>query len=194
MRNLKKSRITSTPRICNYFLDHLPLTARLLQALDLAPYEVERLGDGRYSLKDGEGIEATFRLIHRDGPERVYFFKGSYRPFPRVEIRGKGIVWMRYRLRGEDMLEAGGLAYFRADHRAVHYVSKLLDPVIGRMVDEKIRKIMEGAITLAELSMKDPAGFCEEIEATGRIGEEDLKAFRKAFCRRKGRMAAPVAY
>ena len=76
-------------------LDRPPLTAALINRLDIGLYTSEARGPDRFWGDDGEGTKGIVQLVYQDRTSRIYYLEGSHDSRLLPSIAGKAVVFLR---------------------------------------------------------------------------------------------------
>jgi hypothetical protein len=144
---------------CN-LLDRAPLTAALINRLDLALYKSEVRGPGRFWGYDGEGTEGIIQLVYQDRTSRIYYLEGSHDSRLLPHITGKAVVFLRMKqvkdADGMEAMDSTMVAYSKLDNRVLSGLVSLLRPLIGGTVTRKLGKGVEIVNRLSHLMRQRP--------------------------------------
>ena len=135
-------------------LDRPPLTAALINRLDIGLYTSEARGPDRFWGDDGEGTKGIVQLVYQDRTSRIYYLEGSHASRLLPNIAGKAVVFLRMDSvkdgEGIEVVDSTMASYTKLDNRILSGVAALLRPLIGAVVE---RKLMKGIATVNRLSL-----------------------------------------
>jgi hypothetical protein len=135
-------------------LDRPPLTATLINRLDIGLYTSEARGPGRFWGNDGEGTKGIVQLAYQDHTSRIYYLEGSHDSRLLPNIAGKAVVFLRMDsvkdADGVEAMDSTMVSYMRLDNRILSGVVTLLRPIIGGTIK---RKLSKGVETVNQLSL-----------------------------------------
>ena len=135
-------------------LDRPPLTAALINRLDIGLYTSEARGPDRFWGDDGEGTKGIVQLVYQDRTSRIYYLEGSHDSRLLPNIAGKAVVFLRMDSvkdgEGIEAVDSTMASYTKLDNRLLSGVAALLRPFIGAVVE---RKLIKGIKTVNRLSL-----------------------------------------
>lgn len=160
-----------------YLLDHPWTTALLVKGLGLGNYTVTRQSPTQFWAADGDGTQGVFTLLHQDPAVRIYYITGEHqgRIFP--VIRAKAVLFLSIRPGGAREAEPGVethlVSYIRLDNPVLNGLVRLLRPLIGDAVAQKLTDGMNATVQLGTLIAQDPARILREVQALPMLGMEE---------------------
>lgn len=166
-------------------LDRPPLTAALINRLDLGVYKSEMRGPGRFWGNDGEGTEGIVQLVYQSRTARIYYLEGSHESRLLPNITGKAVVFLKMdQVKDGDGMEAMDstmVAYARLDNRLISGVVTLLRPFIGGTVKRKLTKGVETVNRLSVLMRLHPDRVLFEAMDPPALPDEDVAFVKQAL-------------
>ena len=130
--------------VYRYLLDRPPMTAALMNRLDLSLYKSEARGPGRVWANDGEGTEGLIELVYQDSVNRVYYVEGTHTSLVLPDITGKAVVFVRMNPiqdgQGYGAVETTLVAYAKLNSRVLAGLVSLVRPLISNTVARKLTK------------------------------------------------------
>jgi hypothetical protein len=171
-----------------HLLDHPPLTAALINRLDLADYKAEMRGPGRWWGNDGEGTAGMVQLVYQDRAIRVYYLEGTHRS-RLLDVSGKAVVFLRMGTvkepSGLEAMENTLVVYTMLDNRVLSGLASLLRPLVGATVIRKLRKGVDVVNRLGLEIRQRPERVLFEATDPPPLPDEDV-AFLKQVLGGKG--------
>ncbi|MEK7237445.1 MAG: hypothetical protein AAB242_12520 [Nitrospirota bacterium] len=168
-----------------YFLDHPPMTAAVVNRLNLGVYRAELRGPGRYWGSDGEGTEGMVELVYQDRTSRVYYLEGSHdsRFFPR--IAGKAVVLLRMNpvtdSNGIEAMDSTLVSYTRLDNRLLAGIVSLLRPLAGSAVTRKLAKGVDTVNRLSQVMRQQPDQVVSEVTKSPALSFDEVAFLKHAL-------------
>jgi hypothetical protein len=166
-------------------LNHPPMTAALINRLDLALYRAEQRGPGRYWGSDGEGTEGIVELVYQDRATRIYYLEGTHESRVLPPLSGKAVIFLRmHRLseaNGIEAMETTMVSYTRLDNRVLSGIASLLRPLIGGTVTRKLAKGVETVNQLSRIMRREPDRVMFEALDPPPFGDDEVVLLRQAL-------------
>ena len=167
-----------------HLLDHPPLTAALINRLDLADYKAEMRGPGRWWGNDGEGTEGMVQLVYQDRAIRVYYLEGTHRS-RLLNVSGKAVVFLRMGTvkepSGLEAMENTLVVYTMLDNRVLSGLASLLRPLVGATVIRKLRKGVDVVNRLGLEIRQRPERVLFEATDPPPLPDEDVAFLKQAL-------------
>ncbi len=166
-------------------LDRPPLTATLINRLDLGLYKSEMRGPGRFWGNDGEGTEGIVQLVYESRTARIYYLEGSHESRLLPNITGKAVVFLKMDqvtdADGMEAMDSTMVSYARLDNRFLSGVVTVLRPFIGGTVKRKLTKGVETVNRLSVLMRLHPDRVLFEAMDPPALPDEDVAFVRQAL-------------
>ncbi|MBC7839529.1 MAG: hypothetical protein H7Y39_12950 [Nitrospiraceae bacterium] len=147
-------RIGLSASLYRQLLDRPPLTAALINRLEIGLYTSETRGPDHFWGDDGEGTKGIVQLVYQDRTSRIYYLEGSHDSRWLPNIAGKAVVFLRMDSvkdgKGIEAVDSTMASYTKLDNRILSGVAALLRPLIGAVVE---RKLIKGVETVNRLSL-----------------------------------------
>lgn len=138
-----------------YLLDHPPMTAALINRLDLGLHRSQERGPGRFWGDDGEGTTGIVELVYQDRTNRIYYVEGAHEGSLLPHVTGKAVVFLRMKpvhdAQGNDSVDTTLVAYTKLDSRILAGLVSLIRPLVGSTV---ARKLTQGTHVVTRLGQK----------------------------------------
>jgi len=168
--------------VYDFLLDRPVLTSLLVRNLHLAGYRFTRLGPDRWHGDDAQGAEGEIQSLYQDATRRVYHVKGSHRGRLFPAITGEAIVMLNYQAKvgpdGREYIETGIITYSKIDNPVLAVVVRLLQPVLRRVVNDKLTNAFAIFQRLGEVMAADPEQVYRQVETAPEAGAADVEALR----------------
>ncbi len=166
----------------DFLLDHPVLTSLLVRNLALADYRVSRAGPNTWNGDDGQGAEGLITPLYQDTTRRVYHIKGTHRGRFFPLITGEAIVMLNYHAKavadGREHVETRIIAYSRLDNPVLAMLVRVLQPILRRVVNDKLTRAFIIVHKLGELMASDPEQVYRQVEITPEVDPADVEALR----------------
>jgi hypothetical protein len=177
---------TSLPEpVYVYLLDHPPVTALLINRLDLGLYQVESRGPGRYWGNDGEGAEGRIELVYQDRTNRMYYLEGSYESRLLPHLTGKAVVLLTMQPvkepNGTESVDTTMVTYTRLDNRVLSGIVSLLRPLVGGTVTRKLMKGVDTVNRLGDVMRREPDRVLFEATDPPGLPEDQVAALQQVL-------------
>lgn len=191
-REIKGFKFPSRKEVYEYLLDHPDFAAAVSRALKLSKYQIKKEGDEYWAHdsfydKDGRlrGVKGSFRVIYADQGKRIYFAQGTYdvkRWLPTAHVRAVFVLEFQHRLDEEGSYVENNLSgYARIDNPFLHFILKILKPLVSKGMEKKIAKTFTMAANVSEQAYRDPSAFSRQLEESQEISPEQLEEFRRVL-------------
>jgi hypothetical protein len=141
-------------------IDAPEITASAGRQLQLARYEVQRLGDDRYRADDGSGARGEYLVLVRERARRVMLSRGSHTGRIVGTITGIGLTELRFEARDGQVAQRLS-AWVIIDNRLAALVVRVLVPLFGQIVDRKLQEAFRVTARVAEWATSHPVEFCD---------------------------------
>lgn len=140
-------RIGLSASLYRQLLDRPPLTAALINRLEIGLYTSETRGPDHFWGDDGEGTKGIVQLVYHDRTSRIYYLEGSHDSRLLPNIAGKAVVFLRMDSvkdgKGIAAVDSTMASYTKLDNRILSGLAALLRPRIGAVVERKLIKGVE---------------------------------------------------
>jgi hypothetical protein len=174
--------------VYTFLLDHPVLTTVLVRNLALAKYRVTRIGADSFQGDDGQGAEGLITLLFQDTTRRVYHVQGSHRVRPFPLITGEAIVMLNYHSMavndGREYVETRITTYSKLDNRVMATVVRALQPILRRVVNEKLTHAFLAVHQLGELMAVDPKQVYRQAENSTELDRAEREALQALLLRK----------
>lgn len=166
-------------------LDRPPLTAALINRLNLGLYKSEARGPGRFWGYDGEGTEGIVQLVYQNRTSRIYYLEGSHNSRLLPKITGKAVVFLKMSsvkdADGMEAMDSTMVSYAKLDNRILSGLVSLLRPLIGGTVTRKLSKGVETVNRLSHLMRQHPDRVLFEAMDPPALPGEDVAFLKQAL-------------
>lgn len=176
---LPDRRVNCRDDAFNYLLRRLPLASRLCEKLGIGRYDIRDLGAGKFSLDDREGAFANCELAFEEPQRVVIVARGFFQAPALPKVEGTGLIIIRTKVVGNH-LEPDSRVYFKLHSKALHEVSKAFRKTLSRLLEARMDRFVSCAASLAEVVAKDPAKVAKAMTELG-ADEAQVKEFRARF-------------
>ncbi len=168
--------------VYDFLLDHPVLTAVLARNLALGGYRIARIGPDTFHGDDGQGAEGVFTLLYRDTMRRVYHVQGSHRGRLFPLLTGEAIVMLHDHARtgaeGQASVETRMTVYSRIENPVLAMLVKVLQPILRRVVSDKLTNAFLVVHRLGEVIAGDPELVTRLVEATPELDPAEVAALK----------------
>lgn len=168
--------------IYDFLLDHPVLTALIVRNLALADYRVSRAGPDKWNADDGQGAKGLITPLYHDPTRRVYHIKGTHRGRFFPLITGEAIVMLNYHAKagadGREHVETRIIVYSKLDNPVLAKLVRVFQPILRRVVNDKLTHAFIIVHTLGELMASDPDQVYRQVELTPEVDPADVEALR----------------
>ena len=131
--------------------------------LQLARYEVRRLGGERFQVDDGVGAQGEYQVLTRERGRRVMFSRGRHTGRVVGTITGIALTDVQFEARDGHVAQRL-TAWVVIENRFVAVVARVLVPLFGRVADRKLQEGFRVTARVAEWAAARPAEFCEWLD------------------------------
>ena len=170
-------------QVYTYLLDHPDLNAALARALGIAPYEVVRIGPGQYHGDDGGGNEGTIEVFRAEGNDRAFIERGVSSGWWFGEIGGRVVALVAFST--EEGVRGTVTVWAQIDQGVVDRLLRILKPMLGGLLDRKLREQFNIAVRVAEVSAQHAGQFCPLLETVSGGSPDERQALAGlAGCKR----------
>lgn len=177
----EREDVPSSTATYDFLLDRLPLTARMVRALDLGKYVIKSVEEqGCLVLDDREGVKVSMYEVYRGEGLRVYYTKGYYVGPMLPRIRGRGVIALKYKSQGETIATSARL-WFRIDSGVARAMSKVFHPIVLSIVKDKGGVFVGAARQIASRVAADPERLYEMLKESGRFTDQELREYRTSI-------------
>jgi hypothetical protein len=183
--------VVSTGRVLDrdiheFLLSRPDIGAALAHLQGLGDYHVRRVEPGAFEGSDGEGVSAFLRILNEAPGQRVFHVRGlSVLPLL-PDISGEALVLLTTRYEeadGFDLAHGRLTVYARLDNRFLGGVLRLLLPLIGWVLDQKIAKAFLSESRAVELLARNPEAVIARLGEHEPLLLEDVAEFRSLLHR-----------
>lgn len=186
-RRIPRIRFAGDRRTYEFLVTHPPLATQLARRLHppLERYTVTQVTEGVYTVEDRGALRGDARLISTTNDQRIYRFQGEFRSLAHlIRFSGRMVLILRYRQVQEDgrtFMDSDPELYLQIDHPLFHMMTKLLSPLVGSIIERRVRMIVEATRTLFDRVQTDPMRLYQQMKTWPEVQPIDLEAFRQAF-------------
>lgn len=131
--------------------------------LQLARYEVKRIGADRFQVDDGSGAQGEYQVVGRDRGRRVMFSRGRHTGRVTGTITGIALTDVQFEAR-EGHVAQRLTAWVVIENRFLAAVARVLVPLFGRAADRKLQEGFRVTARVAEWAAARPLEFCEWLD------------------------------
>jgi hypothetical protein len=178
-----------TESLYRYLLDRPPLATGLIRRLDLGLYESEARGADRFWGDDGEGTKGIVQLVYQDETSRIYYLEGTHDSRLLPHLTGKAVVFLRMSaaqdVNGVEFMDSNVVSYTTLDNRFFSGVASLLQPLVRRIIDGKLRKAMETVNRLGLVMRQHPDRVLSEATTSPAFPDSDVAFLKKASAKQQ---------
>lgn len=139
------------------------MTASAARHLDLAKYEVRRVGGDVFAADDGNGAYGTHEVLARGPRRRVLVSWGEHRGHLLGTVRGSALTVLDFT---EDAggVQPGLTTYVRIENKAAAGLARALMAVLGGIVDRRLAAGFATTAEVAEWAVRQPDEFCAWLQ------------------------------
>jgi hypothetical protein len=141
-------------------IDAPEITTAAARHLQLARYDVRRLGEDRYHADDGSGAQGEYQVLVRERGRRVMFSRGRHTGRLVGTITGMALTDIHFEARDGHVAQRL-TAWVLIENRFVAMVARVLVPLFGRVADRKLQEGFRVTARVAEWAAARPVEFCE---------------------------------
>lgn len=178
-------RIGLSASLYRQLLDRPPLTAALINRLDIGLYTSEARGPDHFWGDDGEGTKGIVQLVYQDRTSRIYYLEGSHDSRLLPNIAGKAVVFLKMDpVKSADGMEAVNstmVSYMKLDNRVLSGLVFMLQPLIRGAVSRKLGKGLETVNRLSFLMRQHPDRVLLEALGPPAFPDEDVAFLKQAL-------------
>lgn len=177
----REEEIETSASILNYIFDRPVLTATILMELGIAQYQIDK--DKRiFHFDDGDGLTGELRIIYKRGEERTYRGTYTYSTGAGIPLRlsGEWVSVLKYKKEDAGEINIDIDLYLKEDEKGLSKATRNLPFIIESVMTEKMNSYIESLRELSEWIKDDPDEVYDKLKESGKIGERDLKEFKKA--------------
>lgn len=178
-------RIGLSASLYRQLLDRPPLTAALINRLEIGLYTSETRGPDHFWGDDGEGTKGIVQLVYQDRTSRIYYLEGSHDSRLLPNIAGKAVVFLKMDpVKSADGMEAVNstmVSYMKLDNRVLSGLVFMLQPLIRGAVSRKLGKGVETVNRLSFLMRQHPDRVLFEALGPPAFPDEDVAFLKQAL-------------
>ncbi len=178
-------RIGLSASLYRQLLDRPPLTAALINRLEIGLYTSETRGPDHFWGDDGEGTKGIVQLVYQDRTSRIYYLEGSHDSRLLPNIAGKAVVFLKMDpVKSADGMEAVNstmVSYMKLDNRVLSGLVFMLQPLIRGAVSRKLGKGVETVNRLGFLMRQHPDRVLLEALGPPAFPDEDVAFLKQAL-------------
>ncbi|THJ22101.1 MAG: hypothetical protein CAF45_010550 [Nitrospira sp. CG24E] len=171
--------------VYRFLLDRPPMTAALINRLDLSPYRSEARGPGRFFVNDGEGTEGMIELVYQDPTNRIYYVEGTHTSTLLPDINGKAIVFVKMGPgqdgQGNEAVETTLVAYAKLNSRLLAGLVSLIRPLLDRTIARKLTKGITVVNRLGQEMRQHPDRIIFEATVSPSLPSEEVAFLKQAL-------------
>ena len=184
-RDILGITINSQQAVFDFLIEHPDFAANAGRIMGIVKYRVLKERDGLYWGDDAHGATGTFELVHAERGKRIYLTKGTFVKRFLPTIYGRIVLILAWEHRsnraGMSRVINDVRGYLRIDNPVLGILASLAKPVVGPIVDRKVRRSFATAARLTSLASNDPMTLYQTLAASNEMAESDLRAFRKVL-------------
>lgn len=128
--------------------------------LQLARYDVQRLGADRFQVDDGSGARGEYQVLTSERGRRVMFSRGRHTGRLVGTIAGIALTEIQFEAR-EGHVAQRLTAWVVIENRFLAVVARVLVPLFGQVADRKLQEGFRVTARVAEWAAARPVEFCE---------------------------------
>jgi hypothetical protein len=163
----------------DFLLDRPVLTAMLVQRAGMGAFEFSVRGPNRFWANDGEGTQGLITLLYRDQVARVYHVDGHHQGHVFPMIKAKAVVFMKILPEatqdGHPVVETSLVAYTHLNDPILAGLVRILRPLIGEAVTNKLLRGFQATAQLAALIAQDPDAVAKLAASLTESDPEDVR-------------------
>lgn len=184
---LPQLRLAGSRRAYEFLLDHPVLAVQLARRLHppMQRYTVTLVAEGQYQVEALGALRGMAQLIVTRPGQRAYRLEGEFHSLANfLRFSGRMVATLDYRERRDRnsvSMETDSVIYLRIDNVVLGMMTKLLTPLVIRLIDRRVEMLAEGGrIVLARVT-DDPGGLYREMTQWSEVKPDDLVLFRQTF-------------
>ena len=144
-------------------IDTPEIATALARHLQLARYEVKRLGPERFHVDDGYYAQGEYQVLVRERGRRVMFSRGRHTGRIIGTITGVALTDLQFEAR-EGHVAQRLTAWVLVENRFLAVVARVLIPLFGQAADRKLQEGFRVTARVAEWAAAHPPEFCEWLD------------------------------
>ena len=168
--------------VYDFMLDHMTLSSALARTLGLAGYRITPAGPSAFQGDDGQGSEGLITLLYQDTTRRVYHMQGRHHGLVIPLIRGEAVILLDYHVTmgadGREQVETRITIYSRIDNPVIAELVKIFQPLLRKVVNDKLAQGFLVVHSLGELMAADPEQVFRQAEALPDADKADLDVLK----------------
>lgn len=181
-RRLPTQVIRAEPSLYHYFLDHPDVTVEMWRTLGLTELNVQRTGQNRFHLDDGQGTSGDAQIIYRSHDTHVIYTQGRYEGslFPKP-VQGHVVILLRTGYvrepSGEFHITSRLDAFVRMENVGVDLIAKTFHPLAGKIIDENFIEAIKfvGSVSrTAEVNPESMQAITERMQGVDAKDQDQL--------------------
>ncbi|HMH52239.1 MAG TPA: hypothetical protein VK548_18520 [Candidatus Acidoferrum sp.] len=141
-------------------IDTPEIATALARQIQLARYEVRRLGPDRFFVDDGVGAQGEYQVLVSERGRRVMFSRGRHTGRVVGTITGIGLTELHFEVR-DGHVNQRLTAWVLIENRFVAVIARVLIPFFGQVADRKLQEGFRVTARVAEWAASRPAEFCD---------------------------------
>jgi hypothetical protein len=162
-------------QVLTYLLDHPHVNAALARALGIASYRAVQIAPGRYEGDDGSGNVGTIEIFGTEGHQRVVLAQGVSPGWWFGDIHGRVVALVALSAEGGH-LRGDVTVWARIDQGVIASLLHLVAPMLGGLLDKKLREQGDLTIRVAEAAAQHPGQFCPLLGALSGVSPDEQEA------------------
>jgi hypothetical protein len=131
--------------------------------LQLARYEVKRLGGERFHVEDGVAAQGEYQVLARERGRRVMFSRGRHTGKILGTVAGIALTDVQFEARDGHIAQRL-TAWVVIENRFLAVVARVLVPFFGQVADRKLQEVFRVTARVAEWAAARPAEFCNWLD------------------------------
>ena len=162
-RQVEGDRAQAPLEVYVALIDTPEIATAAARHLQLARYDVKRLGADRFQVDDGSGSQGEYQVLARDRGRRVMFSRGRHTGRVVGTITGIALTDLQFETRDGQVTQRL-TAWVIIENRFLAVVARVLVPLFGRVADRKLTEGFRVTARVAEWAATRPAEFCEWLD------------------------------
>ncbi len=161
-----------------FLLEELPLASKISRAADIATYVVEPRDNG-FHVDDQVGLCGMLYPLHQEPGLRIFYAEGTADASFLPTLSGRGVMEIRFCQSDAGFVENSVTIWLQLDNRVLRLVTKVVWPLVGRLVRRKTSTLERAARELSERLHSEPEKLCRYLEKSGLASAEELAKLRR---------------
>jgi hypothetical protein len=163
-RHIQGERAVAPLDVYAALIDAPEVATAAARHLQLARYDVQRLGDDRFQVDDGSGAQGEYQVLARERGRRVMLSRGRHTGRLFGTITGVALTEIQFEARDGHVAQRL-TAWVLIENRFVAVLARVFVPLFGQVADRKLQEGFRVTARVAEWAAARPAEFCEWLGA-----------------------------